>query len=250
MNMSEDSKDEKHEFPRWEELYQQQENDYLKGLIVEGVVAAGKTTVIQEIQLGLAEMRPGCTKVFLSEHYTERVLEDKKAQKTLTAGEVIKHSDSILALAKRLALLKSSSKFKTKTGNASIYMVLERFLGSHFANLSTLGIWNTNSSENQHIRDIYSALAELGFSVLILTIVEDQIAEAIDRTRTYRNSDWLSYLDSIGDSVEVGCYYKNWQHLMLTFYRSLESVCPIHRVEVVPSKDSSLYRQLARIWIQ
>src|SRR5262245_48331856 len=103
---------------------------YLKGLIVEGVVASGKTTLIQNIQLALAEKSPASTKVFLSEHYTERILEDKKAQRALTVGEVINHADSILAIVRQLAWLKSSSKFEMKTGNASIHVILERLVGS------------------------------------------------------------------------------------------------------------------------
>ena len=202
-------------------------NARLNGLIVEGVVAAGKTTMIREIMSVLAERRHSCTKVFLSEHYTERVLEDKKARKTLTVGKVIEHCDSILAMMKQLALLKSSGKFKTEAGNASIYAVLERFIGSQFANLSTLGVWNPIPSDNHRIRDLYTALAELGFSIVILTVAEDQIAEAIDQTRLHRNDKWTAYLDSIGDSEEVGKHYRDWQRHLRTFYQSLESACPM-----------------------
>jgi hypothetical protein len=222
----------------------------LKGLIVEGVVAAGKTAMIRDIQLALAEKYPSCTKVFLSKHYTERILEDKKAQRTLTTGEVIAHSDSVLALVKQLARFKSSGKFEAKAGNASIYVVLERFMGSHFANLSALGAWKPNSYDNRHIRELYEALAEFGFSVLVLTIAEDQIAEAIERTRLRRNNNWSDYLDSIGGPVEVGMYFREWQRFLLAFYRSLESACHIRTVEVAPSRDSLTYRRLADEWIR
>ncbi|HEY7181610.1 MAG TPA: hypothetical protein VIC84_09335 [Blastocatellia bacterium] len=223
---------------------------HLKGLIVEGVVASGKTTLIQNIQLALAEKYPACTKVFLSEHYTERVLEDKKAQRALTASEVIEHADSILSIVKQLAWLKSSSKFEMKTGNALIHVILERLVGSHFANLSTLGAWGLNSHDHHRIRDLYAALAELGFTVLILTIAEDRIEETIDRTRTRRNNAWSDYLNSIGDRMDVGRYYREWQQLLLQFYESLNLVCPIRQVEVAPSKDNLQYRHLADEWIR
>jgi uridine kinase len=54
---------------------------HISGWIIEGVVASGKTTFIKELQQILANKHPARTKVYISEHYTERVLENEKAKR-------------------------------------------------------------------------------------------------------------------------------------------------------------------------
>jgi type IV secretory pathway ATPase VirB11/archaellum biosynthesis ATPase len=56
----------------------------IAGWIMEGTVASGKTTLIQALQQILIAKYPPRTKIFISEHYTERVLEDQKASGNLT----------------------------------------------------------------------------------------------------------------------------------------------------------------------
>jgi len=56
----------------------------ISGWIIEGVVASGKTTFLQELQQILANRHPARTKICISEHYTERILEDKKANGSLS----------------------------------------------------------------------------------------------------------------------------------------------------------------------
>ncbi len=51
---------------------------HINGWIIEGVLASGKTTFIKELQHILANKYPATTKVYISEHYTERILEDEK----------------------------------------------------------------------------------------------------------------------------------------------------------------------------
>jgi len=57
---------------------------HISSWIIEGVVASGKTTFIKELQHILADRHPARTKICISEHYTERILEDKKANGSLS----------------------------------------------------------------------------------------------------------------------------------------------------------------------
>ncbi len=50
---------------------------HINSWIIEGVVGSGKTTLIREMQQLLAIKYPARTKIYISEHYTERVLEDE-----------------------------------------------------------------------------------------------------------------------------------------------------------------------------
>jgi thymidylate kinase len=69
----------------------------MRGLIVEGVTASGKSTLLRLLQRHLADEHPSRTKLFLSEHYTERILEDAKARGTLTFEQALSHMTDVVA---------------------------------------------------------------------------------------------------------------------------------------------------------
>ena len=50
----------------------------MAGIILEGVTGVGKTRLFHAIQAWLAENRASNTKLLLSEHYSERVLEARR----------------------------------------------------------------------------------------------------------------------------------------------------------------------------
>ncbi|HEY9637092.1 MAG TPA: hypothetical protein V6D14_27075 [Coleofasciculaceae cyanobacterium] len=137
---------------------------HISGWIIEGVVASGKTTFLKELQQILANRHPGRTKVCISEHYTERILEDKKTKRSLTARAAIDLAYNIVDKLEGIASWKSESKFCQNEGNAVIDSTLERFLGSHYANLKTMNLWYSNSQDESRIIDIYNRLFELGLN--------------------------------------------------------------------------------------
>src|SRR5947209_12604938 len=87
----------------------------MTGLVVEGVVAAGKTTLLGHLQRHLVDLRPACTRLVLSEHYTERVLEDKRATRMLTPDDVLTHAAGVLQLIESLHALSAGSKLARST---------------------------------------------------------------------------------------------------------------------------------------
>lgn len=218
---------------------------HISGWIVEGVVASGKTTLIQELQQILANRYPARTKVFISEHYTERVLEDEKAKGSLTAQSTIDLASKIVKELEGIAAWKSESKFCHNRGNAVIDSTLERFLGSHYANLKTMNLWHSDSEDESRIIDIYNRLSILGFSVVILKLPDSLISRAVASTKLYRNAAWCQYLETIGNDEEVGSYYLNWQNKLFEFYHTLSEDIEIKIVMVDSIHSHDRYGELA-----
>jgi len=218
---------------------------HISGWIIEGVVASGKTTFIKELQQILANRHPARTKVYISEHYTERVLENEKAKRSLTAQATIGLASNIVEELEGIASWKSKSKFCHNQDNAVIDSTLERFLGSHHANLQTRNLWFPNSQDEARIIDIYNRLEILGFSVVILKLPDSLISQAVASTKLYRNTAWSQYLKTIGNDEEVGSYYLNWQNKLLDFYNTLSEHIEIKilMVDSIPIKDQ--YSELA-----
>lgn len=218
---------------------------HISGWIVEGVVASGKTTLIQELQQTLANRHPARTKVYISEHYTERILENEKAKGSLTAQATIELASNIVEELERIAAWKSESKFCHNQGNAVIDSTLERFLGSHYANLKALNLWHSNSQDESKIIDIYNRLEILGFSIVILKLPDSLISQAVASTKLYRNTAWSQYLKTIGNDEEVESYYLNWQNKLFEFYHTLSEYIEIKILMVDPIHSKQQYRELA-----
>ena len=223
---------------------------HISGLIIEGVVASGKTTFIKELQYILANRHPARTKVYISEHYTERVLENEKAKGSLTAQATIDLASKIVEELESIAAWKSESKFSHNQGNAVIDSTLERFLGSYYANLKTVNLWHSNSQDKSRIIDIYNRLEILGFSVVILKLPDSMISQAVVSTKLYRNTAWSQYLETIGNDEEVGSYYLNWQNKLLEFYHTLSEHIEIKILMVDPLHSKHRYGELAASLLQ
>ena len=144
-----------------------------------------------------------------------------------------------------IASWKSESKFCHNEGNAVIDSTIERFLGSHYANLKTMNLWYLNSPNQSRIVDIYHRLSVLGFSVVILKLPDSLISQAVASTKLYRNTAWSQYLEAIGNDEEVGAYYLNWQNQLLEFYNALSEQIEIQILTVNSIHSKKQYSELA-----
>ncbi len=218
---------------------------HISGWIIEGVVASGKTTLIKQLQQILANRYPARTKIYISEHYTERVLEDEKSRGSITAQVTIDLASKIVKELEGIAAWKSESKFCYNQNNAVINSTLERFLGSHYANLKTMNLWYANSQDESRIINIYNRLSILGFSVVILKLPDSLISQAVASTKLYRNAAWCQYLETIGNDEEVGSYYLNWQNNLFEFYNTLSEQIEIKILMVDQLHSKHRYGELA-----
>jgi|HubBroStandDraft_6_1064221.scaffolds.fasta_scaffold115654_3 hypothetical protein len=213
------------------------------GIVVEGVVAAGKTTLLNQLQRRLVEARPSCTKLVLSEHYTERVLEDLKAAGTLTSTEVVAHSSGVLGLIETLNCMKATSKFADNATNASIAVLVERWLGSHVANLAGMHRWEW-SPDWPAFREIVrqcARLHQLGFRFLVLQVSFPQLRTRMERTLVHRNDEWRRYIHSQGGLDAAVERYAAWQDALVRFYDAL----PVPHQTVAVQDESDFFSSLA-----
>lgn len=217
----------------------------IAGWIVEGTVASGKTTLLQTLQQVLIAQHPARTKFFISEHYTERVLEDEKASGCLTPDTVLNHVEAIVQELENIAQWKLNSKFRENTGNAVIDATLERFLGSHYSNLVLSDRWTIDAACESRIAALYQRLANLGFSIVILALPEAIIGEAVATTRQFRNATWCEYLDAIGSDEQIAAYYSHWQQHLLAFYQRYSDCIDIQTFWVDPIARREAYGAIA-----
>ena len=191
------------------------------GLVVEGVVAAGKTTLLSHLQRHLVDLRPACTKLVLSEHYTERVLEDKRAACTLAPDDVLTHAAGVLQLVESLHALRAGSKFAGSTAaNADIVVLVERWMGSHAANLAELGIPLPPVTIGR-FNDHCCRLHDLGIRFVVLVVPDDDLRGHIEHTLARRNAAWRRYIESLGGLDRAVQRYADWQGMLTRFYDSL-----------------------------
>jgi thymidylate kinase len=194
----------------------------MRGIIVEGVTASGKSTILRSLQQRLAIERPTTTKLILSEHYTERVLEDARASHTLTHNKTLQHITELVSTIEQINSWKVNGKFADISGNSEIIVLVERFYGAHVANLESLGV-SVPQTILQSLATLYDRLASIGMSIAILTVQPELLPAAVADTRGNRNQEWSNYLDSIGDREAINAHFLNWQERLVSFYATLGS---------------------------
>ena len=111
----------------------------MRGLIIEGATAAGKSTLSNRIQTRMTEEVPEATKIIISEHYTERIFEDRVKDGQYVVPDILNHIQGLCSRIENLQNMQCNGKFHGRGGNSEIFVLLERFLGSHFANLRIYG---------------------------------------------------------------------------------------------------------------
>jgi thymidylate kinase len=195
----------------------------MRGLIIEGVSASGKSTILRMLQEQLAIQRPSCTKLMLSEHYTERLLEVAKNDGTLSYETALHHVADLVATLKHIANWKALGKFSAVGGNAEILVLIERFLGAHIANLRVSSNNELPDDVRKAATGLYAELHNMGFSIAILTVPPEMMPTLIADTRHRRNAEWSRYLNSIGDAAAIESHYSHWQDELINFYAGLRS---------------------------
>jgi hypothetical protein len=208
----------------------------MRGCILEGVTASGKSTIFRRIQQKLVEEHPAQTKLLYSEHYTERMLEHLREANELTELAVAEHLKALLQPLQMLSGKKARSKFAGRSGNASAIAVLERFLLGHVANMRTQDQrrWRGSRQEDTFVADLYGAADECCLSRIILCCGDDGLARRILSTRRYRNAAWSAHLQTIGGDDRIVEHYRTWQSHLLEFASRYQAqIKPIY--VVIPS---------------
>lgn len=224
----------------------------VRGFIVEGVVAAGKSTLIGEVQRRLVERYPTGSRLFLSEHFTDRVFEDSRTDGGPYLPEVLRHSSEICSLVAAFAKLKSESKFAHRGANASAPIFIERWVGSHVAHMTTppLGVHGEDPSPRLSVRSLLTKssrrelsrqcdiLGRCGLAVLLLSVDPNELHRRLSSTLVHRNNEWRRYMQRYTDLEAAVDYYLAWQSNLFEFYK--QSGIPVVVTPAVTMETASV----------
>lgn len=209
----------------------------MKGIILEGVSGSGKSLLAAALQKYASEHHPQNTKVFLSEHLTERVNEDIRKRGELSEAGVLDHLDNLLALIEGLGARLDDSWLDERGRNTEPLVLVERFLLSHMTNLKMADPMSWQSAEvSRRVNSLQARIRQVGLVTVVLQLPDPLVLERVRDARLHRSGGWGAFLDSIGDDEAVSQHFVNWQKLLVDSAlsmgttRKLTSLTPVARV--------------------
>ncbi len=213
----------------------------MKGIIIDGVAAAGKSITLQHLQTRIIREKEGSTKLFISEHYTQRVFEDKIDSGQLDAVTLAKHIDGVILGLGEYQEMLAQSKFALKPSRAEVYVTIERFLLTYFATLPAL----LEKYPLAKARHQFEQLASYGITHYLIALSGKKIRENVATTLTHRNARWAAHIESKGGLQKVTEENIVWQEKLLGFAKLFERCM---RIEIIELKDQSYEEMANRIY--
>jgi len=199
-------------------------------LLIEGVVATGKTTLLAALQQMPAwQERP--TKLVLSEHYTERVLELTKPTVDSRLALLSRHVD----ICRTLHDIWRDSRFGDNRDLAPL-VLCERFHITHAAQVETLAPF---AVLEQQISDCDALL-------VFLYHPPELMLERIKATEETRHVMWRRWLRSLGSEQDMARYFLTLQENSAKFFAA--SKLPKISFEAHRLPVSVMAMQLAQMW--
>lgn len=195
----------------------------MKGIVLEGVSASGKSTILRLIQNKILEEYPTSTKLFISEHYTQRMLEHELEAQKLTADHIRNHTNQIIHNLSIYQEMLDRSKFAKQPSGADIFVTLERFLLTFLATHSDkMKSYPLDEANRQ-----FNKLNEMNIRQYLLVLSEQALKEHINRTLSHRNDQWSEYVKKRGGIDGIAKESLEWQNNFLNlierFGRSIKT---------------------------
>lgn len=183
--------------------------------IIEGVSAAGKSCLLNALQKLFVVHYPKATKLFISEHFTQRSLEHLRDGKTLSFSSIKKNLNTILSLLEGFDQRLKQSKFAHNP--MLLQGSIERFHLTYLAD----GWIDLNLGKKTAAR-----LSKIQCQQVVLKIPPSLMEERIFSTIKYRNIEWQKYLVSLGSKKEVMAHFIKWQERLHTYAQIIEEIIP------------------------
>lgn len=199
----------------------------MKGIIIDGVVSSGKTMIFQILQKRLAEIRPSMTKLFISEHYTQRMLEHLKEDGSLNGRDIKMHIEKVIGILSEFQSMFEASKFNNLQTNADSIAVLERFILTHLVSQEFEDDFSMDDATVY-----FTKLKNLNVKQILLIIPQNKIRERIMSTLNYRNDAWKEYLLSKGSEDQIVKEYTKWQEKCLEYAENFKDHIDTEIIEV------------------
>lgn len=199
----------------------------IRGVVIEGLSCAGKTSTLNELKRVQAEDKEAERNlIVLSEHYSQ-VLNNVK-------GSLIRHerSEHLRLLDERIKMLEQLNDWAAYLGDWSrssrgLFFILERFHINH-----RLAFLEDSTSE---IEVIESRLFSLGAKTILLTISPNAIEE---RLRHREGAEWNSY--SASEIEKKCCEFLQMQSLL----REQSKLSLVETIEI--NTDKMQWQEYAR----
>ena len=180
----------------------------ISGLILEGISGTGKSTVLKALvnsERFVKKTYP--SSIILSEHQTQRVLEQKDRETGLTV------SDNILLLDQHVSYLEQLNDrlekmlwCRNNQTNMRIPYILERF---HFTH-----VYHYNHITWKDVKSIDLRLSDINCKSCIFTLNREILEK---RIFTGRDAAWNNYIQRYGDTPkQILEYFINQQDELLT----------------------------------
>lgn len=200
----------------------------MRGIILEGISASGKSSILTLIQQRILQEYPSSTKLFISEHYTQRMLEHKLESQSLASDDVKDHVDKIISNLSTYQDMLDQSKFAGRLSGADAFVTIERFLLTF---LATQGVITADYPEESAKKQL-SQLSELNIRQYLLVLSENTLRDHIARTLTHRNDQWAHYVESKGGIDKLTSESLEWQNNFLSQAKRFNDIIRTETVEV------------------
>lgn len=184
----------------------------MKGIIIDGVAASGKSSILNYLHKKINRRYPSSTRFFISEHYTERMLEHLRDKEKLNGLHIKSHISQIIESLVMYQQMLRESKFNQNPKSADIFVTLERFLLTHFSSMDIEDNYSMEEAKS-HLETLH----KLGIKQIALVVPASKLKESILSTLKYRNKKWKEHLYSRGTEEEIIAYYSDWQNRFLNY---------------------------------
>jgi len=168
----------------------------MTGLLLEGIVASGKTSIIHELQRHPSWRNRGA-KLVLSEFFTERANEHLRSRTAESYRVLMQKNLRLLEAAHHIEV--ASPLLAPGAGNDLCYL-LERF---HLTNAISYA-----DRAFESFRDVDHELARLGCRLAVLVVDEMMVGPRIAEAYRQRGPRWQAYQDRLESLVgNIGQHY-------------------------------------------
>jgi RNase adaptor protein for sRNA GlmZ degradation len=166
-------------------------------IIVEGVVAAGKTTLVRALE-DTDYWRSHQTHLAISEHFTERALELVSPSPADRVRLLEANVDAIEPLYR----LWTTYRFR-QNSDVEPLVIFDRF---HLTHSAQVGF--------DHFPGVESRLAQLNPLIVFLEHPLETLLPRVLATKNERNLAWKMWLNSLGSEQQVNAYFTGLQDRM------------------------------------
>jgi hypothetical protein len=162
-----------------------------QGLIIEGISGSGKTSVMEKMLVHpCMQQSAALSRIILTEHHTQRVLELKEQQGLLQTSDHIDLLDGITTFLEGMHQKIVSRDWSSPIlDDAGLFFVLERFHLTH--------VFRFPYMQWHHVESIDRRLLHLGAQHCLLTV---NAAVLEERIFTRASDCWLNYLKRYGNT--------------------------------------------------